>query len=228
MTSEPPILDSLSIDNVIIGLQQGELKILLIKHTEGASRGQWSLPGGFIRENEDLREAAARHLHDLTGLNDLYLEQFKTFGKVSRYPHKRVVTIAYYALVSADNYPLVANQNAEDIRWFGVREVPPLVFDHHNILTTGINHLRQQVSRKPVGFNLLPEKFTLLQLQELYEAILDTRLDKPNFRRKIMRMDILKACNEKQSGVAHRAANLYRFDPSAYQRLTEQGMAFEV
>lgn len=222
------VIQALSIDNVIFGMQDGELKILLIKHREGIRKGHWALPGGWIRYEENLRDAAARLLSELTGLNDLYLEQFKAFGRVDRYPADRVVTIAYYALVSADDYSLVAGHNAEDVCWFSVSECPSLVYDHDEILATGIRYLRHQICHKPIGFNLLPEKFTLLQLQELYETILDTRLDKPNFRRKIMKMNVLTPCNEKQQGVAHRAANLYRFDRVAYQKLQEQGFSFEM
>jgi len=143
----------------------------------------------------------------------VYLEQLKAFGRVNRFPDARVVTIAYYALVSADAYDIVAGNFASEAGWFSIAEVPKLVYDHQMILDTGLKHLQHKVRHEPIGFNLLPEKFTLLQLQELYEAILNTKLDKPNFRRKILKMNLLTPCNEKQTGVAHRAANLYRFDP---------------
>lgn len=222
------VIKALSIDNLIFGLDHGELKILLVKHNMGESKGRWGLPGGWIRYDENLRDAAARLLQELTGVHDLYLEQLKTFGKVDRFPNERVVTIAYYALVSAEDYPVVAGSNAAEAQWFGVNNLPELIYDHPEILRYGIRFLQQQVRLRPIGFNLLPEKFTLLQLQELYEAILDTKLDKPNFRRKIMKMNLLSACNEKQTGVAHRAAQLYRFDQQAYHRLTEKGFAFEI
>ncbi|ACR13347.1 NUDIX hydrolase [Teredinibacter turnerae] len=226
----PPegVMRGLSIDNLIFGLDGNELKILLIKHGEGIRKGHWALPGGWIKLEEDLREAATRLLKDLTGISHPYLEQLKTFGKVDRYPAERVVTIAYYALVSADDYALMAGFSASDAAWYNIHDTPPVVFDHQHILDYGIDFLKHQVRHKPIGFNLLPEKFTLLQLQELYEAILDIKLDKPNFRRKIMKMNLLKPCNEKQQGVAHRAANLYRFDKDAYEKLTEQGFTFEV
>ncbi|HEY7885557.1 MAG TPA: NUDIX domain-containing protein [Cellvibrionaceae bacterium] len=222
------VIKSLSIDNVIFGLDHGNLKILLVKHSEGFSKGQWGLPGGWIRLDENLRDAATRLLQELTGVHDLYLEQLKTFGRVDRFPNERVVTIAYYALVSAEDYKVVAGTSAADACWFSVNDLPELIFDHPEILQFGIQFLQQQVRRRPIGFNLLPEKFTLLQLQELYEAILGTKLDKPNFRRKIMKMNLLSACDEKQTGVAHRAAQLYRFDEQAYHRLTEKGFSFEI
>ncbi|WP_020207665.1 NUDIX hydrolase [Gilvimarinus chinensis] len=222
------VIKALSIDNLIFGLDHGKLDILLIKHKVGISKGQWALPGGWIRYDENLRDAATRHLHELTGVTDLYLEQLKTFGRVDRFPSERVVTVAYYALVSAEDYKVVAGNNATDASWFGIHELPELIFDHKEIIDFGIQHLQQQVRRRPIGFNLLPEKFTLLQLQELYEGILDTKLDKPNFRRKIMKMNLLASCDEKQQGVAHRAAKLYRFDEEAYQALTEKGFSFEI
>lgn len=226
----PPdhVIKALSIDNLIFGLDRGELKILLVVHSVGLGKGQWALPGGWIRYDENLRDAASRLLEELTGVKQLYLEQLKAFGRVDRFPKERVVTIAYYALVSAEDYPLVAGASTFEVSWFSVNDLPELVFDHSEILQYGIQFLRHQVRHRPIGFNLLPEKFTLLQLQELYEAILDTKLDKPNFRRKILKMNLLTPCNEKQKEVAHRAANLYRFDEDAYHRLTEQGFSFEI
>jgi len=221
-------LSSLSIDNVVFGLGHGELTILLIKHAEGPTRGEWALPGGYIHQEEHMYDAATRLLHDLTGVHDLYLEQLKAFGKVDRFPQERVVTVAYCALVSAEKYRLVAGSTILGTSWFSVNSLPELVYDHRDIIDYGIKHLQHQVCHKPIGFNLLPEKFTLLQLQELYEAILNTKLDKPNFRRKILKMNLLKSCNEKQTGVAHRAAALYKFDSSAYERLTKAGFTFEL
>ena len=221
-------MEALSIDNLIFSLQDGELKVLLIRHREGISVGKWALPGGWIRYDEGLDEAAARLLNELTGLRDLYLSQLKAFGRVDRFPCARVVTVAYYALVSAEAYEIVAGNNAAEARWCSVGKVPELVYDHREILDVGIAHLRHQVRHEPIGFNLLPKRFTLLQLQELYEAVLNTKLDKPNFRRKILRMNLLTPCKEKQQGVAHRAATLYRFDRASYKRLTASGFAFEI
>lgn len=221
------VLPGLSIDNLIFGLDHGNLKIMLVKHDVGPGKGRWALPGGWIRHEENLRDAAARLLSELTGVRDLFLEQLKTFGRVDRFPNERVVTIAYYALVSAEDYTLVAGRNTTDASWFDANDLPELIYDHSEIVAYGLNFLRHQVCHKPIGFNLLPEKFTLLQLQELYEAILGTKLDKPNFRRKMMKMNLLASCNEKQKGVPHRAANLYRFDSDAYERLTDKGFSFE-
>lgn len=222
------LIKALSIDNLIFGLDRDQLKILLVRQTDPMHEGKWALPGGWIRYDENLRDAAYRLLEDLTGIKQLYLEQLKTFGRVSRFPNDRVVTVAYYALVSAENYLLVAGQSAADVSWFNANELPALVYDHADIIAYGLKFLRHQIRHQPIGFNLLPEKFTLLQLQALYEAILNTKLDKPNFRRKIMKMNLLTPCDEKQQGVPHRAANLYRFDPEIYKRLTESGFSFEI
>ncbi|HYG20611.1 MAG TPA: NUDIX domain-containing protein [Ohtaekwangia sp.] len=222
------IIDALSIDCLIFGFKKNELDILLVQHGEGISKGKWALPGGWIRYNEGTDDAAARLLRDLTGVSNIYLEQLRVFGKVDRYPSKRVITIAYYALVKPENYTLHPGFTAADARWFKVSEVPALPYDHDEILEQGLAYLKHKVRHEPIGFNLLPKKFTLLQLQELYEAILGRKLDKPNFRRKLMKMNLLDACKEKQTDVSHRAANLYRFDKKIYDKLTEKGFTFEL
>jgi 8-oxo-dGTP diphosphatase len=222
------IIDALSIDCLIFGFRNGELDILLIKHGEGISQGKWALPGGWIKYNEGVDEAATRLLRSLTGVSNIYLEQLHTFGDVNRYPTKRVITIAYYALVNADNYSLNPGFTASDAGWFKIHEVPKLPYDHQKILDYAFKYLKHKVRHEPIGFNLLPKKFTLHQLQELYETILETELDKPNFRRKILKMDLLIPCDEKQKDVSHRAASFYRFDKRTYDRLREKGFAFEL
>lgn len=221
------VIDALTIDCTIFGFQESKLKVLLVKHADGIIKDQWALPGGWVAYNENVDTAAKRLLRDLTGVKDLYLEQLKAFGTVDRYPVKRVITIAYYALTRPEIYELIPGFTASDAKWFNVDELKNLPYDHGEILHFSWNRLKRQVKHEPIGFNLLPEKFTLLQLQELYEAILETSLDKPNFRRKIMKMDLLISCREKQAGVSHRAANLYRFDKEVYDNLKEEGFIFE-
>jgi hypothetical protein len=222
------VIDALSIDCLIFGFKKSELDILLVQHGEGISKGKWALPGGWIKYNEAIDESANRILEDLTGVSNIYLEQLRAFGELERYPSKRVITIAYYALVKPENYTLHAGFTAADAKWFKVSEVPSLPYDHARILRAGLDHLRHKVQHEPIGFNLLPKKFTLLQLQELYEAILEKKLDKPNFRRKLMKMNLLAPCREKQKDVSHRAATLYRFDKKMYDKLAEKGFTFEV
>jgi len=222
------VIDALSIDCLIFGFKKNELDILLVQHGEGISKGKWALPGGWIKYNESIDDSATRILNDLTGVSNIYLEQLKVFGETGRYPTKRVITIAYYALVNPENYTLHPGFTAADAQWFKISEVTQLPYDHQNILHDGLSSLKHKVRHEPIGFNLIPKKFTLLQLQELYEAILDRKLDKPNFRRKLMKMNLLEPCEEKQTEVSHRAANLFRFDKKAYNRLKEKGFTFEL
>lgn len=222
------IIDALSIDCLIFGFKKGELDILLVQHGEGISKGKWALPGGWIRYNEGINQAAQRLLGDLTGVSQIYLEQLGAFGSVDRYPDKRVITIGYFALVKPEIYKLHAGFTASDAKWFKLSEVPHLPYDHDEILDFGFRHLQHKVQHEPIGFNLLPRKFTLHQLQELYEAVLEEKLDKPNFRRKLMNMNLLVVSKEKQKDVSHRAAKLYRFDKKIYDRLKEKGFTFEL
>ncbi|HRG10262.1 MAG TPA: NUDIX domain-containing protein [Cyclobacteriaceae bacterium] len=226
----PPesIIEALSIDCVIFGFKDGRLDILLVKHAEGISAGKWALPGGWITYGESVDDAAKRLLKSLTGISDIYLEQLKAFGEPNRFPIKRVVTLAFYALVNEESYSLIPGFTASDAQWFNVHEVPELIYDHNQILDFGYKHLKHKVRHEPVGFNLLPAKFTLLQLQELYEAILETKLDKSNFRRKLGKMKLLINCKEKQKDVSHRAAALYKFDKRIYVTLRKSGMVFEL
>ncbi|MFT7560153.1 MAG: 8-oxo-dGTP diphosphatase [Flavobacteriales bacterium] len=222
------VIAAMSIDNLIFSLQDKRLNILLVKHGEGIRKGEWALPGGWIRYDEDLRDAATRHLYELTGVKDLYLEQLKTFGRVDRFPNERVVTVAYFALIRMDLYPIEAGASTQGASWYDISELPNLIYDHQEIVDFALSFLRHKVRHEPIGFNLLPEKFTLLQLQALYEAILDVRLDKPNFRRKLTKMNLLLKHDEKQVGVAHRAANLYSFDEKVYKDLMQKGFTFEL
>jgi len=222
------IIEALSIDCVIFGFKDGRLDILLVKHAEGISAGKWALPGGWITYGESIDDAAKRLLKSLTGISDIYLEQLKAFGEPNRFPTKRVVTLAFYALVNEESYSLIPGFTASDAQWFNVHEVPELIYDHNQILDFGYKHLKHKVRHEPIGFNLLPAKFTLLQLQELYEAILETKLDKSNFRRKLGKMKLLINCKEKQKDVSHRAATLYKFDKRIYVTLRKSGMVFEL
>ena len=186
------------------------------------------MPGGFVRIDEALEEAARRELQEETGLKHIFLEQLFTFGEPDRDPRERVVTVAYYALVNLDGHDVHASTDARNAAWFLVNELPHLAFDHETILTTALERLRGKVRYQPIGFELLPEKFTLRQLQRLYEVIIDRQLDKRNFRKKVLGMQIVKETNEIERNVAHRAARLYRFDKRKYDRLTKQGLNLEV
>ncbi len=221
------IIDALSIDCVIFGFENSELSVLLVKHGQGISKGQWALPGGWIKYNESMDDAAIRILTAQTSVTNIYLEQLKSFGGVDRYPGKRVITVAYYALVNKESFVLHPGDSVSDVQWISVKDIPKMVYDHQQIFDFAFRQLKHKVHHEPIGYNLLPKKFTLLQLQELYESILETKLDKPNFRRKMIKTDLLVPCNEKQTNVAHRAANLYKFQKKVYDKLVEKGFMFE-
>jgi len=217
-----------TVDNIIFGFDKDDLKVLLIKRQEDPYRNKWALPGYFVKENEDLDAAAVRVLEELTGLKDVYLEQVSTFGKVSRHPSGRVITVAYYSLVAIQKYDLLASSIAKEAQWVKVKDVEELSFDHLEILKSCYQRLKRKVRIEPIGFELLPTKFTLTDLQLVYEAILEVRLDKRNFRKKILSMNLLVDLDEVQEGVAHRPARLYKFYESKYQEFLAKGMIFDL
>ncbi|AWX43659.1 8-oxo-dGTP diphosphatase [Flagellimonas maritima] len=215
------LMPNLSIDCVIFGFDT-ELKVLLTKHAEGINKGKWALPGGWVGTDESIDNAATRILFLLTGLKNIYLEQLKAFGDVDRYPGQRVVTVSYYSLIRSDEIGLVPGFTASEVKWSSLDSVGKLLYDHNQILACGLLKLQNGVKQEPIGFNLLPKQFTLLQLQKIYESILQMQLDKPNFRRKILKTGILKKSSGKQTNVAHRSANLFEFDQREYARFKKQ------
>jgi len=219
---------ALTVDCVLFGLDEGDLKVLLIQRDIPPFEGRWALPGGFVRIEETLEEAARRELREETGLSNVYLEQLFTFGALKRDPRERVVSVAYYALVKLSGHRVLAATDARSAAWFALGETPKLAFDHDRILAVAHARLRAKVRYQPIGFELLPPKFTLTQLQRLYEVVLDRPLDKRNFRKKILGMGILVDLDEIEQDVAHRAARLYGFDKHKYDRLTNKGFNFEI
>src|SRR4051812_47868982 len=177
---------ALTTDCVVFGFDDGELKVLLIQRDIEPFKGRWALPGGFVHMDESLEDAARRELQEEAGLSGIYLEQLYTFGDIHRDPRERVVSVAYYGLVALDRYTLKASTDARNAAWFCISELPSLPFDHEQILHTGIARVKAKVRYQPIGFELLPQKFTLSQLQHLYEAVLERELDKRNFRKKLL------------------------------------------
>ena len=222
------ILPSISTDCVIFGLDQGKLKVLLTKRALEPEQGVWALLGGFVLENEDLETSARRTLKEISGMSNVYMEQVHTFGQVGRFPLRRVISVAYYALINYTIKNLQPGRDSSEVSWFEINEVPELVFDHRHILDTTLAFVRSRVRTEPIGFELLPPKFTLTQLQTLYEAILGTNFDTRNFRKKLLKMNLLVPLNESQIGVAHRAARLYSFNNEIYQKLKDKGFSFEL
>lgn len=220
---------SVTVDCVVFGLDQDHhLNVLLIERDIDPFKGEWALPGGFVRLEESLEEAALRELAEETGVTQVYLEQLYTFGTVDRDPRGRVITVAYYALVNLWDYTIKATTDARSTQWFSLTLLPSLAFDHQNILNMALKRLKNKVRYEPIGFELLPEKFTLSELQKLYETILEKPLDKRNFRKKILSMDLLIDLEETQTKVAHRAAKYYKFDETKYELLKQKGFNFEI
>ena len=234
MTSQDKSFDfdfftiAFSVDNVIFGFDSSELKVLLIKRSFDPFKGKWALPGDLVQPDEDLRNAPKRVLKELTGLDNVYLEQVKTFGKVNRHPRGRVVTVAYYSLININEVNPVADSFAQEVEWHPLSTIKDLAFDHFEIMSSCLQRLKSQVKTQPIGFELLPEKFTLSELQDLYEAILNKSLDKRNFRKKIMSLKVLTDNQEYQTGVAHRPAKLYAFDKEKFEEIKAEGILFEI
>ena len=220
---------ALTVDVVVLGFDAGELKVLLRQRKAAPFSGQCELPGGTVRAEETLEQAAARALAEKAGLQGVFLEQLFTFGAPERDPRERAISVAYFALVKlgAERGSAPAGQ-ARDGAWFSLSALPPAAFDHGQIVAAALARLKGKVRYQPLGFELLPPKFTLSQLQRLYETILERPLDKRNFRKKILGMDLLVETAELQTGVKHRAARLYAFDEEKYRRLFEKGFNFEI
>jgi len=221
---------AVAVDCVIFGLDLGtrELKVMLIERDLEPFAGMWAIPGGFVRLGESLEQAAVRELEEETGIRDVFLEQLYTFGEPSRDPRGWVISVAYYALVSPERHTIAATTDARRAAWFSVKHLPKLAFDHAGIAQAALDRLRGKLSYAPIGFELLPKKFTVRQLQNLYEIVMGRKLDNRNFRKKIFGMDLLQELNEMQQGVPHRAARLYRFDERKYKQLLKRGLPFEV
>lgn len=206
-----------SVDCIIFGFHEGELNLLLLKRNFEPAMGEWSLMGGFVQENESVDDAAKRVLAELTGLEQVYIEQVGSFGDVNRDPGGRVISVAYYALINIDEYDreLVHQHNAF---WVGIDNLPPLIFDHLQMVQKARVLMQKKASIEPIGFNLLPKLFTLSQLQRLYEAIYGEPIDKRNFRKRIAEMDYIEKTDKKDKTGSKRSAALYQFNEKVYQK----------
>ena len=206
----------LAVDCIIFGFDEEDLKILLIKRGFEPEKGKWSLVGGFLKKRETLEDAARRILDLYTGLDNIYMEQVSTFSEVSRDPVERTISTAYYALINIreHNKKLIKQFSAD---WFRLADAPKLIFDHNKMVDYAIKRLRNRATTMPIGFELLPEKFTMRQLQKLYEAIWDTKLDKRNFINKIRSLDIVKRLDEKDKKSSRKGSFLYEFDVEKYK-----------
>ena len=205
------------IDCIIFGFNEGELNLLLLKRNFEPAMGNWSLMGGFVQESESVDDAAKRVLAELTGLENVYMEQVGTFGEVDRDPGERVISVAYYALININEYDrnLVQQHNAH---WAEINEIPPLVFDHPQMVKQARIMLQKKASSEPIGFNLLPSLFTLFQLQSLYEAIYGEPLDKRNFRKRVADLNYIEKTDKIDKTGSKRGAALYKFNENAYRK----------
>ena len=206
-----------AIDCIIFGFNEGELNLLLLKRNFQPAMGEWSLMGGFVQENESTDDAAKRVLHELTGLDKVYMEQVGSFGSIDRDPGERVISISYYALININEYDkeLVQQHNAY---WVNINELPELIFDHPQMVEQARDLMQSKASIPPIGFNLLPTLFTLSQLQSLYEAIYGEIIDKRNFRKRIAEMDYIEKTDKIDKTGSKRGAALYKFNEKAYRK----------
>ncbi len=202
---------SVTVDTIIFTLRDNELKVLLVKRNIEPFKSMWAIPGGFVRIKESLEEAAKRELEEETGVKDVYLEQLYSFGDVNRDPRGRVITVAYFALVNSEKTKLEAKTDVSEARWFSASKLPSLAFDHEKILQYALKRLRWKFEYTTVAFSLLPKRFTLTQLQKIYEIVFNRKFDKRNFRKKILSLNLAEKTKEKKKDVSHRPPQLYSF-----------------
>ncbi len=219
---------AVTVDSVVFGLDNSELKILLIRRKLDPFKGAWALPGGFVQMDENLDDAAKRELVEETGVEKLYLEQLAAFGKPERDPRERVITVAYFAIVNLFEHRVKADSDAEEADWFPVEDTPELAFDHKRILALALKRLQGKIRYQPLVFEFLPEKFTLSQVQKLYETVLCRPLDKRNFRKKIQGTGLVIPLDEYEMDVSHRAARFYQFDRESWEEKSSGGFRFSI
>jgi 8-oxo-dGTP diphosphatase len=218
---------AVAVDVAVFGASRGPLELLLIRRGGPPQAGSWALPGGLVLPDEELEAAALRELEEETGLRPAWIDQLQTFGRPGRDPRGRVFSVAWFALVRPEEHRVLGASDAVEAGWFDVGALPPLAFDHEEIAAVALRRLRSRLRYQPIGFELLPQHFTLSQLQALYEQVLGEVLDKRNFRKKILGMGLLNEVPEMLRG-ANRPARLYRFDPQRYAALSQGGFVFEI
>lgn len=215
-------------DCVIFGFDGVDINILLVERGIEPFKGSWALPGGFVRMEESAEECALRELNEETGITDVFIEQLYTFSDIKRDPRGRVITVAYYALVKLSDYELIAGDDAAKAKWFNIKDVPSLAFDHDLILRTAHKRLKAKIRYQPIGFELLDEKFTMPQLQLLYESVLEVKFDRRNFSNKLLRTGLFIQLDEKKKNVPHRAPRYLKFNKEKYNELVSSGFNFEI
>jgi 8-oxo-dGTP diphosphatase len=217
----------IAVDSIIFGFDEEKLQILLIKRDFEPEKGKWSLMGGFMESDEVLNDAAKRVLYDLTGIHDIYMEQLPAHSSIDRDPAERTISVPYYALINIQEHKeeLIEQYSAH---WFSFDKYPKLIFDHDDMVISAMKRLRYRATNMPIGFELLPEKFTMRQLQKLYEAIHDQELDKRNFSSKVQALDILIKLDEKETTTSKKGSYLFQFDKVKYDRKLNEGFQFKL
>ena len=216
---------ALTADCVIFGFDGMAIKVLLIQRGIEPFKGKWAFPGGFMKIDETAEECAKRELEEETGLKNTVVEQFHTFSDVNRDPRERVITVAHYALVRLSE--VKGGDDAASARWFSMNEVPSLAFDHDRILRMAVNRLKERICFEPIGFELLPEVFTMTELQNLYEAILEVKFDRRNFYNKMLKLGILSEAEPRPANASRRIPSKYRFNAEKYAELKQKGFRLE-
>jgi 8-oxo-dGTP diphosphatase len=222
------VMENVSVDCVIFGFEDFKLKVLLIQHGRGPKKGEWALPGDYLLKDTSLDNMPIEVLRRLTGIKNVFVQQMGAYGQEDRVNYRRVITIAYFALISPQKYKLIKGEGTSAVQWFEIKDIPHLIFDHNLIMEDALRQLKLKARTEPIGFELLNDKFTLTQLQKLYEAILGHALDTRNFRRKVLALHTLKDLGEVDKNVPHRAPALYSFDSEKYEELKSLGYYFEI
>ena len=217
-----------AVDAVVFGYSYNKLKILLIQQKFGTKTNKWALPGGFVKDNENLEEAVIRELSEETGVKANYLEQLYTFGEINRDERARVIAVSYIALINPKNYTIKADTDAKDAKWFSINEIPNLAFDHKEIIEKGLERLKAKINYQPIGFELLNTKFPFSDLENLYQTILGKKIDRRNFRKKLLSFEILQETKEVQKIGSGRPAKLFKFNRKKYKELEHKGFHFEI
>ena len=217
-----------AVDAVVFGYSDNKLKILLIQQKFGSTTNKWALPGGFVKDIETLEQAVIRELNEETGVKANYLEQLYTFGAINRDERARVIAVSYIALINPKNYSLKADTDAIDAKWFDIKDIPKLAFDHKDIITKGLERLKAKINYQPIGFELLNSKFPFSDLENLYQTILSKEIDRRNFRKKLLSFEILQETTKFQKKGSGRPAKLYKFNRQKYKELERNGFHFEI
>jgi len=217
-----------AVDAVVFGYTNNKLQILLIQQKFGSEKNKWALPGGFVKDGESLNEAVQRELREETGVKENYLEQLYTFGDIKRDSRARIISIAYLALINPKNFVLKAGSDAQAVKWMNVNEVPALAFDHKQILKTSLTRLRNKINYQPIGFELLNKEFPFSDLENLYQTILNKKIDRRNFRKKILSFNFLTETTKIYKPASGRPAKLFRFNKKKYKELEKGGFHFEI